>query len=95
MKPIIPWLLGALLALTACTPEDNNETAVRHQDRAEQSAQYAWDVSPEEDRDAMCLGLYAYGREWAQREVARGADGLTEQDALVAVALITRECDAR
>ena len=95
MKPITPWLLGALLALTACTPEDSTETARRPQDTASISAQYAWDESPQEDRDAMCLGLYAYGRDWAVQEIRRGADRLTEQDALVAVALITRECDAR
>lgn len=61
MKWIIALFVFAVM-LTACTPEDSNERAVRHQDRA---------------------------------EVARGADGLTDQDAIVAVALIQRECDAR
>lgn len=93
MKQIIALFVFAC-ALTACGPEDSTETARRPQDTASLSAQYAWDITPEDDRDAMCLGLYAYGREWSMRQIQAGGDQ-SDADALVAVALIERECDAR
>lgn len=94
MKQIIALFVFAC-ALTACGPEQTTaETAVPPSDTASLSAQYAWDITPEDDRDAMCLGLYAYGREWSMRQIQAGGDQ-SDADALVAVALIERECDAR
>ncbi len=96
MKTIIALFVLATLVLTGCkAAEDTTEAIDTPSDIASLSAQEAWDVTPEESRDSMCLGLYAYGREWAVHEIRRGGDSLTEQDALVAVALIQRECDAR
>jgi hypothetical protein len=94
MKPIIPWLVGALLVLPACTPEDTDTPASSSTDTAHLAAQLAWEGQSEENKDALCLGLYAYGRDWAAREIARGG-GQSETDALIAVALIETECDAR
>jgi hypothetical protein len=95
VKPIIPWIVGALLVLTACGPADDTDTpASSSTDTVHLAAQLAWEGQSEENKDALCLGLYAYGRDWAAREIARGG-GQSEADALIAVALIETECDAR
>jgi hypothetical protein len=94
VKPIIPWLVGALLVPTACTPEETDTPASSSTDTTRLAAQLAWEGQSEENKDALCLGLYAYGRDWAAREIARGG-GQSETDALIAVALIETECDAR
>ena len=95
MKPIIPWLVGALLVLTACGPaEDTDTPASSSTDTVHFKAQRGWDRMSEENKDALCMGLYAYGRDWAAREISRGG-GQSETDALIAVALIETECDAR
>jgi hypothetical protein len=94
MKPIIPWLVGALLVLTACTPEETDTPASSSTDTAQFKAQRGWNRMSEENKDALCLGLYAYGRDWAAHEISRGG-GQSETDALIAVALIETECDAR
>lgn len=96
MKKIIALFVMALLVLTACGPEEPaTDTAVPPpSDTASLAAQMAWDQTPEDDRDAMCLGLYAYGREWSMRQIQAGGNQ-SDADALTAVALIERECDAR
>lgn len=84
LRPILTALAAAtLLALTGCgstesTPTTSTSTVeptpgLTPDDMTDLVVDLTWQQQTEDDKDAMCLGLAAYGTEWGAEQMRLGA----------------------